>query len=187
MRRSIAIAALVLLSAVAAHAQLASVYVTYSPTHLSNVPSGTAPNGQTQYTSFWASDIGGGVTVNFLPLPLITLGWDLRGSTRSGTNGMDTVLGGIRLGIHPHVIRAKPYIQASTGYLGTRTFNQSSPPGPSPYTNHYFAYEILGGIDYPLTHFIDVRMIEIGGGKVISTGPNTPGLFTLNSGLVVHF
>ncbi len=108
-------------------------------------------------------------------------------STRPGTNGMDTVLGGIKLGIHPHVIRAKPYIQGSIGYVGTRTVNQSAPPGPSPYTNHYLAYEIMGGIDYPLAHFIDVRIIEIGGGKVVNTSSNAPSLFTLNSGLVVHF
>lgn len=187
MRRTIAIATLVLLTSVAAHAQLASVYLTYAPTHVSNVPTGSTPSGQTQYTSFWASGIGGGVTVNFLPLPLITLGWDLRGSTRSGTNGVDTVLAGIKLGVHPHVIRAKPYIQASTGYVGTRTFNESNPPGASPYTNHYLAYEILGGLDYPLTHFIDVRMIEFGGGRVITTGSNAPSLFTINSGLVFHF
>lgn len=188
MRKNFAIAALFLLSAVAAHAQ-ASVYVTYSPTHVTNVATGI-PSGfatQEQYTSYWASGVGGGVTFNFLPLPIFSLGLDLRGSTKPGTLGADTAMVGFKLGIHPPAIRVKPYVQASTGYLGTRTFSTSIPVG-STSNGTYIAWEILGGIDCPLMHFVDLRVIELGGGQGISTGSaSNASLFTINSGLVVHF
>ena len=189
--------ALILCLTVAAHAQVASIYVTSSNLRSSNVETGvtyTAANGyQDQYTNFWASGIGGGVTVNFLPLPLISLGLDVRGSTRPGTTGADTALVGIKFGVHPPIIRIKPYIQASAGYVATRTVNVSninpSPGGNSTtFSNKYAAYEILGGIDYPLVHFVDIRLIEIGGGKVILNGSTSnPNLLTVNAGLVLHF
>jgi hypothetical protein len=179
-----------------ARAQLLNIYVTSSTLHPSNVETGVvytpATGYQNQYTNFWTSGIGGGVTVNFLPLHIVNLGLDLRGSTRPGTVGADTGMVGIKLGVHPPVIRIKPYIQASAGYVATRTVNVSninpSPGGNSTtFTNKYAAYEILGGIDYPLVHFIDFRVIEIGGGKVILNGTSNPSLLTINTGLVLHF
>jgi hypothetical protein len=192
MRRLLpAVALLILLSVFStARAQILSIYGTYSPVNASNVQTGviqTSQSGlQTQYTSFWASGVGGGVTVNFLPLPIISLGMDFRGSTRPGTVGADTAMVGLKLGIHPPVIRIKPYIQGSAGYLDTRTVNVSV--GGGTFNNQYITYEILGGIDYPLVHFIDLRVIEIGGGKGynINSGADA-NLFTINTGLVLHF
>jgi hypothetical protein len=179
-----------------AHAQIASIYVTSSNTRFSNVETGVTFNAagdQDQYANFWSSGIGGGVTINFLPLPIVSLGLDVRGSTRPGTVGSDTALVGLKLGVHPPLIRIKPYIQASAGYVATRTVNVSTTNPPvgglsGTFTNKYAAYEILGGIDYPLVHFVDARLIEIGGGKVILNGSaNSPSLFTINAGLVFHF
>lgn len=187
MLRIAAIAASLLLatSAVAAHAQT-SVYVTYSPTHLTNVATGTF-RGQQQYTGYWKSGIGAGVTLGILPAHFFSVGLDMRGSTRPGTFGFDTVMVGLKLGVHPPSIRIKPYIQASAGYLGTRTVSTPGPVG-STHDGHYAAWEILGGLDYPLTHFVDLRVIELGGGQGISTGSGSnAGLFTVNTGLVVHF
>jgi hypothetical protein len=190
MRRIIAVAALFLLTAGAAHAQ-ASLYVTYAPIHITNVATGIpfVPGfvSQQQYTSYWASGVGGGVTFDFLPLPIFSLGLDLRGSTKSGTLGADTAMVGFKLGMHPPVLRIKPYVQASAGYLGTRTFSTSIPVG-STNNGTYITWEILGGIDYPLMHFIDLRAIELGGGQGINTGSGSnASLFTVNTGLVVHF
>ncbi len=182
MRRIVTIAALFLLSVVAAHAQV-SVYVTYAPTHLTNVQTGS----QGQTADYWASGVGGGVTLNFLPLPVFSLGLDLRGSTKPGTLGADTAMAGLKLGVHPPIIRFKPYVQASAGYLGTRTFSSSIPIGSTD-NNTYIAWEILGGIDYPLMHSVDLRIIEVGGGQGINTGSGAnANLFTVNTGLVVHF
>ncbi|HEY5056050.1 MAG TPA: hypothetical protein VII58_07805 [Acidobacteriaceae bacterium] len=170
----------------AARAQIAEVYVTSSNLRASNVPNGSVGNpAVTRYDTFWASGIGGGVTLNFIPLPVVSLGLDVRGSTKPGATGADTALVGLKLGVHPPLIRIKPYIQGSVGYVATRLPSASN---GATLTNKYLAYEVLGGIDYPLIHFLDLRVIEIGGGGVVDAGSsNTPNLFTVNSGLVLHF
>lgn len=182
MRRILLLAALVLF-ATAVEAQVGGIYVTSANMRLSNVPSGGA--GSQTYDSFWTSGIGGGVTMNFLPLPVVSLGIDLRGSTRPGTTGADTALAGIKLGIHPPALNLKPYLQGSAGYLAVRT---PSVVTGATMNNKYLAWEILGGVDYSLVRFIDIRVVEIGGGSVIGSGNgNTPSLFTINTGLVFHF
>jgi hypothetical protein len=190
MRRNMLIAALVLFTAAAVQGQIVSIYGTYSPIHLSNVQTGsisTEAGTQAQYTSYWASGFGAGLTLNFVQLPFVSLGLDLRGSTKPGTVGADTGMVGLKLGIHPPVIRVKPYVQASAGYLGTRTFSPSIPVG-STNNGTQITWEILGGIDYPLVHFIDVRVIEVGGGQGINAGSGgNSSLLTVNTGLVLHF
>ena len=173
-------------SCAAGGAQISEIYVTSSNLRASNVPSGTAGNPPvTKYDTFWASGIGGGVTLNFLPLPIVSLGIDLRGSTKPGTTGADTALVGVKLGVHPPLLRVKPYIVGSTGYVATRT--PSAGNGAS-VTNKYLGWELAGGVDYPLVHFVDFRAIEIGGGGVVAAGSgNTPSLFHINTGLVFHF
>ena len=88
MRRNLLIAALaVLVFSTVAHAQVASIYVTYAPTHLTNVQTGNPP----QYSNNWTN---GPRRRHRLQLPchspLSLLALDLRGSTRSGTPGADT-------------------------------------------------------------------------------------------------
>jgi hypothetical protein len=200
MRRNLLIAALVLFSSVAAHAQAISIYATSSSNRFSNVQTGsvlTTSGYQEQYTNFWASGIGGGLTLNFLPAGPVKLGFDLRGSTRPGTVGADTAMGGLRLAFSPPLLRLKPYVQASGGYVETRTVNASTTSTLPPqtvggtFTNRYAAWEILGGVDVPILPILDLRIIELGGG----TGLNVPGgsstpnisLFSVNSGLVLHF
>jgi hypothetical protein len=197
MRLSLPLAVLLAILTASAHAQIAEVYVTSSNHRFSNVETGvtyTSTAGyQDQYTSFWTSGIGGGVTLNFLPLPLVSLGLDVRGSTKSGTVGADTGLIGLKLTAKPPAIHIKPYVQVSAGYVATRSVNVSninpSPGGnSSTFTNKYAAYEVLGGIDLPLVHFVDLRLIEIGGGQGILGGSTgNPSLFTINSGIVLHF
>ncbi|HWG17544.1 MAG TPA: hypothetical protein VN678_06750 [Acidobacteriaceae bacterium] len=164
--------------AAVAHAQV-SVYATWANARITDVPSTTGTT--TQQQTYWASGIGGGVTVNILPLPVVSLGVDLRGSTRSGANGADTALGGLKLGVHPPALPLKLYIQGSVGYVGLRP--------ASGVTNKYGAWEILGGVDYPLIHFVDFRVIEVGAGRTFlhTTTNNSPSLLTINTGLVLHF
>lgn len=200
MRRIVAIATLFLLSAVAAHAQAASIYVTSSSGHFTNVPTGSVLNSsvyQEQYANFWASGIGGGVTLNFLPIGPVKLGFDFRGSTRPGTDGADTAMAGFRLGFTPPLIHLKPYVQASGGYVATRTLNITTNPSNhgqivgGTFSNKYAAWEVLGGVDVPIAPILDLRLIELGGGTGMTVGlsssqPNI-SLFTVNSGVVVHF
>jgi hypothetical protein len=184
-----------LLGTAAARAQL-SAYITYSPTHLSSVDTGAVYTG-TGYTeqtaSYWSSGVGGGVTFTLIRVPVLSLGLDLRGSTKPGTAGSDSAMAGLKLTAHPPIIPFKPYLQVSGGYLDTRTTNVSSSPGNASstaggtFTNKYGAYEILGGLDYPFIHFVDLRIIEIGAGKGYGLSTNNPTFVTLNTGLVLHF
>lgn len=194
MRRNILLAALVILCAVQVSAQVVSLYVTSSSGRFGNVATGSiasASGFQEQYASFFTSGVGGGVTFNFLPVGPVKLGLDFRGSTRPGTVGADTAMAGFKVGFNPPLIRLKPYVQASGGYLATRTVNVSTGLVGRTFDNKYAAWEILGGLDIPLAPFVDFRVIEVGGGQGIDVlgGSNTPNvsLFTINSGLVVHF
>jgi hypothetical protein len=184
MRRLLTLfAALFFLIPKASRAQIVSVYVTYAPVYASNVYNGY--NGPA-YTSFWASGVGGGATIKFLPLPVVSLSLDLRGSTKPGTTGVDTALAGIKLGIHPPGLRVKAYVEGAAGYLATRTYTGVTSGSVE---DKNLAFEILGGIDYPLVHFIDLRIIEVGGGTGFYGFDNNvnPNLFTINTGLVLHF
>ena len=179
MRRLIWVVVLLAGGSVAAGAQILSIYATSANTRISNSPTGTA--GVTN--SFWTSGIGGGVTVNMIPFGPVRVGLDMRGSTRPGTNGTDTAMGGLKLGFHPPLLRIKPYVQASGGYIATRTQAVAE--------NHYAGWEILGGVDFPIAPFFDFRAIELGGGSArrvgSGSGQHDISLFTVNTGLVFHF
>jgi hypothetical protein len=202
MRRNVLLAVLLSVSLSVAHAQV-SLYVTSSSSRFSNVASGEIITYQTtgniaeeQFDNFWTSGIGGGASLRWLSLGPVNLSFDLRGSTQPGTPGADTALAGLKLGIKPPGLRLKPYVEAAGGYMGTRTVNVNSTstyPYPSvggTLTNHYAGWEILGGIDYPLIRFLDLRLIEVGAGRgydILSTSTPDITALTINSGLVFHF
>lgn len=165
----------------AAHAQI-SLYGTFSDTRLSNNVDGSTG-------TYWNPGFGAGISVTTLPLGPVSLGLDLRGSSRSGTPGDDTVLAGLKLGARVPFIAFKPYIEAVGGYVRARTPAQAGLTSTTA-TRGFGAYEILGGIDTPLLSHLDLRMIEIGGGQGIQiSGPTSSNisLLTINTGLVVHF
>jgi len=182
-----------LLPALPSRAQFVSLYGTFSPTHISNVPNGTTSTGAAAMASYWSPGVGAGLTLNMLPVGPVKLGLDLRGSTKPGTNGSDLILAGPRLAVKLPLIRLKPYIQAEGGYLRTRTALATSTIAGTTFTHNYAAWEVAGGVDYPLVPFIDLRLIEIGGGKGYftsasgtSSAPNA-SLYTLSTGVVFHF
>jgi hypothetical protein len=189
---------LALLATVTAHSQAVAIYGTFSPAHLSNVETGAVYSATSGYvnqtTSYWSSGFGGGVTVNFLPIGPLRIGFDLRGSVKPGSIGANYALFGVKVGVHPPVLKIRPYGQFSVGYLSSSTTNVSTPAGQTTGTiggtfgNKYAAWEIMGGLDYPLLSHLDVRVLELGGGGALSIGGSyKPTLFTVNSGLVVHF
>ena len=198
MRRILLLAALVVLCAAPVHGQAFSVYVTSANSRFTNVQTGsvlTTSGLQNRYTNFWASGIGGGVTLGLVPVGPIRFGLDLRGSTKPGTTGADTAMLGFKLAVKPPLLPIKPYIQASGGYVATRTVNVSTTSITSTqtvggtFTNHYAGWEILGGLDMPLAPFVDLRLVEVGGGAAYGVTNNPPSIsmFSINSGLVVHF
>ena len=180
---------------VALHGQIVSAYATLTVPRISNVETGTTSglNPQLIYSSVTRPGIGGGVTVTVIPLPIVPIGLDLRASTKPGSNGADTVLFGPKLTVKPPVIKFKPYVQAMAGYLRVRTPNASAASGSATagtpvFTNNYFVYEILGGVDYPLLRILDFRIAEIGAGHSFHDGSaQGVGLFTFATGLVAHF
>jgi hypothetical protein len=183
MRRAVWVVAFLAGCSVALEAQVVSVYVTSASTRFSNAQA----VGQGQTTPFWTSGVGGGMTLNMIPVGPVRFGIDLRGSTRPGTLGSDTGMAGIRLGLNPPLMKIKPYVQASGGYVATRTRAMSG----GTFRNQYAGWEVLGGIDYPLVPFFDVRVIEVGGGSAYplqasASAPNL-SLLTINAGLVFHF
>ena len=186
-----------LLAAPVAHAQILSIYGTFSDTHLSGLVNGTAGNALSGYTAtttgIWTPGFGVGATFGVIPLGPIRLGLDVRTAIKPGNNGSDLVLAGPRLALRLPLIRVKPYIQASGGYVRTSVSLANSPlPTGTQEKSNYAAYEILGGLDYPLVPFFDFRVIEIGGGQGYSfsgsagTG-NSVSLFSISTGAVFHF
>jgi hypothetical protein len=186
-----------------AHAQIFSAYATFSDLHASSVPTGVSYSTGGTYTnnttSLNAPGVGGGITVRLIPFGPLALGLDLRGSTKPGTPGADSALAGLKLSFKPPVGHLKFYVQGSGGYIASRTTNNSTyqpaPPGTPPQTfnNQFAAYEVLGGIDYHFVHFLDLRLVEVGGGRAYpfetleSSKVATSTLFTVNSGVVFHF
>lgn len=173
-----------------ARAQI-SIYGTFSEDRVSNAVNGTAPGSGYTYGSFSNPGFGGGITLTVLPLGPVSLGLDLRGSAHTGTPGDDTALGGVKLAVHLPLISLKPYLQASGGYLRTRTPAVVN-LAPITATRGFAVYEILGGIDTRLLPLLDLRIIEIGAGQGTQiSGPNSdagkPSLLTINTGLVFHF
>lgn len=185
-----------------ARAQVFSIYVQSANTHLSNVQTGITYSGisgsyTNQFTSYYSSGIGGGVTLNLIPVGPVRLGADLRGSTKQGTPGVDTAMAGLRLAFKPPVVNIKPYLQASGGYLDSRTMNVTTTLGGvgtvgGTFENRYAAYEVFAGVDIGLVPFIDLRL-EAGGGQGFNTASaganinNNVALFSINPGLVLHF
>jgi hypothetical protein len=198
MRRILPVLLALFFTATAAQAQAFSIYGTFSPAHLSNVETGAVYSATSGYvnqtTSYWSSGFGGGLTANFLPIGPLRIGFDLRGSVKPGSIGANYALFGFKVGVHPPVLKFHPYGQFSVGYLSSSTTNVSTPAGQTTgsiggiFANKYAAYEIMGGVDYPLIPHLDVRVIELGGGGALHIGGSyNPSLFTINSGVVLHF
>jgi len=197
MRRLLPLLVLAI-STSAAPAQVFSAYATFAGTNSSGLVNGNTGSVTTGYTTttttHFSPGVGGGVTFGILPIGPIHLGFDLRGSTKPGNDGADLVLAGPRVGLKLPVIKLKPYVQVSGGYLRTRTtLVNSGLPAGTQLTAQYGAWEVLGGVDIPLLPVLDLRLVEVGGGKAYEfsaagvNGTYTVSLFTVNSGLVLHF
>jgi hypothetical protein len=175
------------------------VYGTFSPLYAIGATTGEVSTGFLSSSditgSFWAPGVGGGITWNFVNTRPLTLGIDLRGSTKPGTPGADTAMIGFRIAGCSAYCVLKPYGQISFGYLGTRAKNTSPGYGGSvggTFSSQYVAFEVLGGVDYSLRQHLDLRVIEIGVGKgdefsLFVTNPSSPTILTVNTGVVFHF
>ena len=102
-------------------------------------------------------------------LGLIAVGLDVRGSflRRGETNGagssqsLNTLEGGVRLAVTPHVLPIKPYVEALAGY-GSLTAGQ----GSARTSASHGAYQFLGGVDLTFFPRLDWRVVEFSYGRL---------------------
>ena len=115
-------------------------------------------------------------------------GLDVRGTFagRGDTNGsntsqtLDTVMGGVRLAITPHLLPIKPYAEALGG-LG----HLKSGEGSERTSSTKFAYQFLGGVDFTFFPRLDWRVVEFSYGRLAGLdGSLAPK--TLSTGLVLR-
>ncbi|GAC1356140.1 MAG: hypothetical protein NVSMB3_02150 [Acidobacteriaceae bacterium] len=118
----------------------------------------------------------------------IALGLDVRGSflRRGDTNGsgssqsLNTLEGGVRLAITPHVLPIKPYVEALGGYGGLTAGQGSARTSAS-----HFTYQFLGGVDLTFLPRLDWRVVELSYGRLSGLGDSYAPT-TLSTGLVLR-
>ena len=121
-----------------------------------------------------------GVYHDFLSVPLVHLGADLRGSVLgiSQTTTLTSGLLGPRVSVHPRVLPVMPYLEA-VGGIGHYDY------GAGQGSNTQFEYQILVGIDYTVVPRLDWRVVEFSYGG-LSTINGTLNPRTLSTGLVLR-
>ncbi len=119
---------------------------------------------------------------------LLALGLDVRGSflRRGDTDGpnthqsLNTLEGGVRLAVTPHVLPFKPYVEALGGY-GSLTTGQ----GVARTSAGHLTYQLLGGLDFTFFPRLDWRVVEFSYGRLSGLG-DTYAPKTLSTGLVLR-
>lgn len=144
-------------------------------------------NGTSSSTIFYGP--AAGAYFDFLPLGPIAIGADLRGSYAWGDQfDYRSALAGLRLVVRPPLLAIRPYVQGSAGIAGTRASSGNS--GYSMNFTNKAAWEVLGGLDVTIFPHIDLRLPEIGYGRItgISGGSTaTPtNTFELSTGVVLR-
>lgn len=158
-------------------AQLA-IYGNFDATHLSN---------NNDNTKSWFFGPNFGAYYNFYHFGPVVTGIDLRGNFLFGNNDQRYRSGliGLRVAANPRVLPFKPYAQFSIGGGGTKRTNSGAG------YNTKFQYDIFGGADVTIFPRLDLRLVEIGYGRMsgIGGGPDTPAsnLVTVGSGIVFRF
>ncbi len=118
----------------------------------------------------------------------IALGLDVRGSflRRGDTNGagssqsLNTIEGGVRLAVTPHVLPIKPYAEALAGYGGLTTGQGTARTSAS-----HLTYQFLGGLDFTFFPRLDWRVVEFSYGRLSGLGDSYAPK-TLSTGLVLR-
>jgi len=191
-RIAVQFAALLSLSAaLAAHAQTVQVYATAAPTYLTRLytVNGSGATTSSDYSGVWFVPPNAGFTLSSTKPGAVNWGLDFRGGPKLGTPGLGSFLVGAKMSVKPTAFHLKPYGQLSIGYLDQ---SHKTGSGASQVTSSqsYLGVELLGGVDYPVAHHFEIRIVEIGVGFThygVSTGSNTspnPAILSLQSGLV---
>ncbi len=179
------------LMTIAARAQI-GVYVNPVGIHVSNSTADTGPfaflGDNVTSRTFYGVNFGG--YDDFFHGAKVDVGADLRDSYTKGNNAsLNSFLVGLR--VLPRLTNTsfKPYAQISVGVGSTK-------PPTSTVRISRAAYDILGGVDYPLAKHLDFRIVEVGYGSLSTvSSANFNGvtsypasrLFSVSTGLVFRF
>jgi hypothetical protein len=117
---------------------------------------------------------------------LLATGLDVRGTFvgRGNTNGayssetLDTLLGGVRLAVTPHVLPFKPYGEVLGGFGHLKTGQ-----GTQRTSSTKFAYQFVGGVDLTILPRVDWRVVEFSYGRLAGLGDSFVPK-TLSTGIV---
>lgn len=182
LRRSILLL-LLLSSTLIAKAQI-GVYGKLDAVHFNN---------NVNQTSEWFYGPGVGIYDSFLHLGPISLGADLRGNYLSGADDTyRSVLGGVRVAAKPPLLPLRPYVEGLVGVAGTKSnqsgsFSTATSVSFSRSFGTKFAYEVLGGVDFTILPHLDLRLAEVGYGRIspVSSGSSaSSSVLSLSSGVV---
>ncbi len=174
-----------ILTAVAANAQV-GLYVNPVATHISNSQADPDPDPfgflgpNTTSRTFWGANIGG--YYEFFHGSKADVSIDIRDSIVHGNGAMlNSLLFGGRVSAKPIANSFKPYFQFSGG-VGT-----SRAPTSAIRVNRA-EFDVYGGVDYSLGSYVDVRVIEIGYGRVATeSSGNFGGPIGLGSSSLLNF
>jgi len=114
-------------------------------------------------------------------VPFVRAGFDVRASLLgSGNEKVDSVLGGVRVQLHPHVVPVMPYAEALGGLVlinvGQGSANTNSTG---------FEYQFVGGVDVTVLPHIDWRAVEYSWGSARVSGEDFNPQ-TISTGIVVR-
>ena len=189
--RSLVLCLTLALMTIAAHAQV-GLYINPVGIHVSNSKADTGPfaflGDNATSRTFYGVNIGG--YYDFFHAAKADVGIDLRDSYTKGNNAsLNSFLVGVRVVARPANYSFRPYAQLSVGVGSTK------PPTSTVHISRV-AYDIFGGVDYPLAKHLDFRIVEVGYGALSTvssanfngqTSIPTSRLFSVSTGLVFRF
>lgn len=192
--RSLLAAAALLTTVSAARAQV-GIYLDPFASRLSNSVTDTSVFSLLGPTStsrtFWGIDYG--AYYEFAHSGALNLGLDLRGTDQHANNGsVKDLLFGVRVSGTPFQRPWRPYAEAAFGGGWTKS------PG-SAISIRKPEFRVFGGVEHPIYHHIDWRVLEVGYGTLQTISSYTVGngganqvipastVLTFSSGLVFRF
>lgn len=148
----------------------------------------------------------GGATYDFKTVGPVRLGIDARAILQSDKRGAQTNavgagtriysgLGGVKATFNTPLSYLRPYVQGSFGYARsnygvlTNAAVSTSTTRPGIPTQGNLEYHVFAGADLKFLSFADWRVLELGYGGLHSLGTysHTYPLYSLSTGIVIHF
>jgi len=116
-------------------------------------------------------------------------GLDARGSFLFGgeSTRLDSFLAGPRLALQPATFQLHPYLEGLFG-LGHYQSGATLQPGmgPAGVSDSKYEYQLIYGMDIPLTHSIDWRVAEFSFSQISDNGTSSHPR-AVSMGVVMHF